>query len=467
MSKRLDIFISMITIFVVIFLTIIVVTTINHVNHTIEQNGFEKLETANKKIAKDIYESFDSDRHILQAMANLLSLLHNPSLEEIDNVISAYNFDVSFITYTSLLFPSGEMIYQDGSIRDVSGNINFNDESKLGIYISNLIESEINNELIIRHAIPVIKQNEVVYILYGNIRLSEFENKFKIDIYNGNAYVFIEDGNTADFLLDTYHDYLGNLKDFEDRETSKGYSWESLAKDLQMGQSGRFSFKSESTGRIQYLKYDPIGINNWNIMVMVLKQVVMDEYDDISSQLYLMGALVGIMMMLYTTLLTWYLIRAYKIVKKLSNEDQNTGLLNRNAYEMLITETQNKQYDKVICIFIDVNGLHDINNKYGHKMGDQLLKKVASTLLDEFLFNEVYRIGGDEFVVISENKDLDSIKNKMHAIAKKLEQKNYSISYGIAYKENEIGLSHILHEADDKMLKNKKIYYLKNDKSER
>lgn len=94
---------------------------------------------------------------------------------------------MSFITYTSLLLPSGEMIYQDGSIRDVSGNINFNDESKLGIYISNLIESEINNDLIIRHAIPVIKHNEVVYISYGNIRLSEYENKFKIDIYNGNA----------------------------------------------------------------------------------------------------------------------------------------------------------------------------------------------------------------------------------------------------------------------------------------
>lgn len=83
MSIRLNIFISMITIFVVIFLTIIVATTINHVNHTIEQNGFEKLETTNKKIAKDIYQSFDSDRHILQAMANLLSLLHNPSLEEL------------------------------------------------------------------------------------------------------------------------------------------------------------------------------------------------------------------------------------------------------------------------------------------------------------------------------------------------------------------------------------------------
>ena len=84
--------------------------------------------------------------------------------------------------------------------------------------------------------------------------------------------------------------------------------------------------------------------------------------------------------------------------------DMLTGAKNRNAMNNIISDiiagkTEVKYPYSVI--FSDLNGLKRVNDESGHTEGDHLLKTTASTLAGVFFEGEVYRAGGDEFMILA------------------------------------------------------------------
>ncbi len=419
-------FVIILTAVVVVSLSVLIVTTINDVNGLVEQECFDKLADMSKFLAHEIKGTANSDRTVLTAMAAIISSMDNPTNEKLCEVLNTYRFDASYMSYTELLGADNMMLYMDGSVRDVSEILNFTQEAAAGTYISNLVQSSLDmDEMVIRHAVPVVQNGKTVYVLYGVIRLSELAEKYKADIYDGQAYVFLEDGDTGDFLLDTWHKTLGNVDSFSNRKLEPGYSWNTYIKDLKAGKSGNLAFISETINDVVFLRYDPTGVNNWNIMVMIPQAIALSESQAVSHRLYRMAAIIGAVMLVYMLSITWSLFSAYRKVRKLSNEDQTTGLQNRNAYERFVASIQNKNFDSLSCVFVDVNGLHEVNNIYGHKVGDQMLQIVADALLKEFPFKQVFRIGGDEFVVISEDTDGNECELRMERVVQRVESHGY------------------------------------------
>ena len=336
MSRRQTIFVIILTAVVAVFLSVLIVTTIDDVNSQVEQECFEKLADTSKLLAYEIKRVTETDRTILTAMAAIISGMENPSNEKLCEVLNTYRFDASYISYTELLSPDNIMLYADSTVRDVSEMLNFTEEAAAGTYISNLMQSTLDTDEMVIRAVPVVQNGRTIYILYGVIRFSDLAEKYKADIYDGQAHVFIEDGDTGDFLLDTWHKTLGNIDDFTDRKLEPGYSWDIVINDLKVGKSGRLAFTSETIGEVLFLRYDPTGVNNWNIMVMIPQAVAMRESEAVSRRLYGMAAIIWATMLLYMLGVTWSLFSAYRKVRKLSYEDQTTGLQNRNAYSVLI-----------------------------------------------------------------------------------------------------------------------------------
>ena len=90
---------------------------------------------------------------------------------------------------------------------------------------------------------------------------------------------------------------------------------------------------------------------------------------------------------------------------KIAYEDALTGLKNRMAYmENINNLERNLPKDSRVCvIMIDIDNFKNVNDTMGHKAGDELLKNVAAAL-QKIFFDVgcvVYRVGGDEFVVIA------------------------------------------------------------------
>lgn len=151
------------------------------------------------------------------------------------------------------------------------------------------------------------------------------------------------------------------------------------------------------------------------------------------------------------------------MVYKMSITDQGTNLNNRSAYEQYLASSKDSIIPYAVCIYIDVNGLHELNNQLGHDAGDKMLKNVADYLQQNLPDAKLYRIGGDEFVAFPAHEDEEECRNIMSRIEEELNRDGYSISYGISARRDEKGLNRIVREADYQMLLSKKEHYADNE----
>ena len=89
-------------------------------------------------------------------------------------------------------------------------------------------------------------------------------------------------------------------------------------------------------------------------------------------------------------------------LKNLSYVDSLTYAQNRNHFNEYIEQNRNKELHSLGVIYLDLNGLKEINDKMGHIAGDTLII-TASYALQEIFLDNSYRVGGDEFVVIEQD----------------------------------------------------------------
>ena len=127
----------------------------------------------------------------------------------------------------------------------------------------------------------------------------------------------------------------------------------------------------------------------------------------------------------------------------MSYHDQLTGLYNRRFYEEVLKNIDTKENLPLTILIGDVNGLKLINDSFGHKAGDALLKTTADAIVkgckDEGI---VCRLGGDEFAIILTKADFfaaEQIIKRIKRIAQREKEMFFdlSISFGYDTKENE------------------------------
>ena len=124
------------------------------------------------------------------------------------------------------------------------------------------------------------------------------------------------------------------------------------------------------------------------------------------------------------------------------SHDTLTGLLNRSLFETDLRTLQSSEYDSMVCTYIDVVGLHEINNHLGHRSGDAMLCFIANAARKFFVSSRIYRIGGDEFVIFTPNQPPYSVWVAVDKMRAFLREKEYEISVGIQSTNN-------LHRLDD------------------
>ena len=98
-----------------------------------------------------------------------------------------------------------------------------------------------------------------------------------------------------------------------------------------------------------------------------------------------------------------------QVAHEVANTDPLTGVKSKHAYVTKETELNNQLEDgnlgELAVVVCDVNGLKQVNDTLGHKAGDDYIRSASELICEYFKHSPVYRIGGDEFVVILEGKD--------------------------------------------------------------
>lgn len=154
---------------------------------------------------------------------------------------------------------------------------------------------------------------------------------------------------------------------------------------------------------------------------------------------------------------------AYRIAQLtyLKETDTKTRVFNKNKYEEMAVDHYPK-IDQIAVLFWDLNNLKKINDKYGHAMGDKVIEKLSSALYVHSSDKcRIYRIGGDEFLMIIDDPKQGEAQTVIRSVQEKLEADNadneikVSSAVGFALGRGE-DIFEVVKAADTRMYENKK-----------
>ena len=263
--------------------------------------------------------------------------------------------------------------------------------------------------------------------------------------------------------------------------------WDEFSKSFAGGKQGGVEFSYN--GVRQTLYYAPVPETNWVLTVLVADNLIQDQVRSVGSEMVARSSVLIIVTGL--TLLAFFvaiIIRTRKQsaalleierkntrdageraqrserelgeVKQIAYKDALTGAKNKHAYsereidlDMQIREGTVGELAVVVC---DLNGLKFVNDTYGHKAGDEYIRSAYKLICGLFEHDSVYRIGGDEFVILMQGSDYEHRDRLLGEFNRRVE-KNIArgevvIAAGMAEREPEDELLQAtFRRADERM----------------
>lgn len=182
-------------------------------------------------------------------------------------------------------------------------------------------------------------------------------------------------------------------------------------------------------------------------------------YEDLQFSYAVTGLCMSIVyVMLQSTHLNELMLRE-RMLNEWSYVDALTGLLNRRAFNRDIKAALGD--DMVSIAFCDLNGLKEVNDAKGHQAGDLYLTSFSDMLTRHFSKDCVYRISGDEFVVVARGVSGEEFCGKIAVLRKEAEGNSSAASIGTISGPG-ADISELIKQAEIKMYEDKEAFYMKN-----
>ncbi len=159
------------------------------------------------------------------------------------------------------------------------------------------------------------------------------------------------------------------------------------------------------------------------------------------------------------------------IMNEMANRDALTGIRNKRGYDTEIQRV-NKEimagHTDIAVVMVDMNDLKQINDTYGHEKGDKVLCSLCDILCSIFKRSPVFRVGGDEFVVVVENQDFRNLdknveqfkacieRNRSEEDLEPWQRTSAAIGSAVYDPDKDCGIEDTLERADEQMYANKR-----------
>lgn len=160
--------------------------------------------------------------------------------------------------------------------------------------------------------------------------------------------------------------------------------------------------------------------------------------------------------------------RLHEKLKYISYHDSLTGLNNRYKYVEYLRNLESEGLSSIGVIYLDINGLKQINDRYGHNYGDAALITVAETLAEFYDKEGIFRLSGDEFIVFCKNFSRHNFIEKVRELKKVFSNESEDgVSIGYTWDDSEIDMQHLINQAEEMLYVEKQRFYQKNPGNKR
>lgn len=622
------------TLLLILTLIAVSLAVILKIETIVEKDCLQTLDDTVEQGAAHVYTVLGNAERRMDVVANTLANYAELDAETCRQYLNGLS-NGNLISSYAVLLPDGQMVYDRNVDFQVAPLPDFTEESaKQARFVSRY--QEITDEEYAAYISPILKGGHPVGILYGYVRLSDLPEKISYKAFDGQGHLYLVDGSTGDFLMDTWHNSLDNMYDeyFSNRKTKLGTSFVQMRENVANEQSGYVVFESRTVGEDFYSYYYPVGKYNLSFQVTVARSIAFAKANVIQRIVWILAAVQLTVVLVYAlaafrkakqrdlqakkelvlnramnevqqtlfsvykkpylidvslkmlekaigseqiilillnngriegffglpapddqekervidkqipeaiqqdmnarlgelgVILTadtdremlghtkvmpgiqrigtvrnlvavWVLnsnqeiiglmyavnvsdpgsslealstvvnsfqlaiqtLSAYNLLYQMGELDTMTGLKNRNAYQKDLENYEKRDKKHLCCIYVDVNGLHDMNNNFGHASGDKMLSCVGGLIQELFGFEGSYRTGGDEFVVLCTDLNESMVRERLQTLQTNLEKQEYFVSVGFAFLESGQRLQQMIETAESRMYEAKKAFYADN-----
>lgn len=293
------------------------------------------------------------------------------------------------------------------------------------------------NELFNHVAMALASRYEVIYRV--NIKTNEY-----YEFSSSEKYTKLEVGNRGeDFFADSQRNMKNDIYEEDYEMMAQAINKEHILKQLEHMNKIYLHYRLNLEGRPQYVSLIIMRLAKDSDFIIV----ALENTDEAKRREIEFEAKIGSAI-------------------DMANKDALTGVKNKHAYvtaethlnEQIDAETDGLEFAIAVC---DINGLKTVNDEQGHSAGDKFIKDACAVICEVFDHSPVYRIGGDEFVVILRGHDyenrLDLMKHFYNVQVENRHKGLVTIAFGMSEfnPEKDLTVQDVFERADSSMYEEK------------
>lgn len=454
---------------IVITLVLLLISQVRYVSvmKNEEKRSWQELGSTADIVANEIETKFNDE---IAKLKFIESIIINDDVIAADE-ISLLHLDTvqpnTIFKRIDILYPDNTIV-SNGKEKIIHKDINFDKIEKKGEYLTDRKTDFLTGNPCVYYVIPVMKSDAVSSVLIGVVDLTTLTEIFKPIIYNGEANICIIDSEDGSYIMDSWHEELGNAFAMPDRTLLESFKDVDFKKEIRELKTGTIAFESFTTGKNIYMYYTPIQKFDWELAIFATEEVLFSNLT-LLKQIFIFASVLEIMLVI--VFFCWNLIiikqlknnkdeveNQRKQLEELSYKDILTSMYNRRKYIMTLDYLSKNMPKKIGTAYIDLNGLKRINDFKSHEMGDVFICNCAK-VISEIFGEKCYRIGGDEFVVLSTDTEKEQFESDIEKLYSNMDKYGISFSVGYVWKEECEDLQKMLNEAEKNMYIEKEKYY--------
>ncbi len=292
--------VKMVPVFIMVVATVVMsIHVYSKILKNEEEICWNRLEIATNSTAEKIKIRLTDNQNFLQTVADAYTLTHNINdLEAVgkylDSVVS-----MTIFQRIDVILPDNSLITQEGVITKRGGKSSYEELVAKGGHMTQRTTSSFTGEEVICYVTPIGEDGNVQGLLVGTISCDTLNRIFEVNTYGEAAQLYLIDCTDGEYLMDNWHNELGNIYDLGLRQSAEGDEMIDFVPTIINKERGRFEFISKTNGLKSYQYCAPVDSYNWEVCVVVQEDVVFANLKDLQKMLFAVGGVEILLVLIY------------------------------------------------------------------------------------------------------------------------------------------------------------------------
>ncbi len=383
------------------------------------ESCWERLEIATESTAGKIKTRMDDNINFLEAVSDSYILTHNLNdTEEVGKYLTSV-VDNTIFQRIDVIMPDNRAITYTGEMVERGGTLTYEELVSRGTHVSNRVTSSFTGKEVICCVTPIDNDGEIIGILVGTIDCETISKLFEVSTYGKDGRIFMIDCADGSYIIDNWHDELGNIYDMGMRQSIDGDEMIDMSPAIIGRERMRYAFISATNGMNCYQYSVPVEGYNWTLCVAVQENVIFQHANELRS---ILMSVAVVEMLIIVAYVIWNAV----ITIIASNNEEKARQL---EFEKIKNEARTKFISNMSHdIKTPLNGiigmLQIIENHRGDAQKvDDCLKKISistqylSTLAGDML--DINMIENNKLVLQKTPVNLQKLADELEVMTKK------------------------------------------------